>query len=513
MPSDRQRSVIVAIGVFLLVGALYAAVSSGRIDMIDGQYRFEVGKNLLDKHSLQIHDPFLRAAVPGVGGSERYSPYGISGSIVSLPLLAWAKISGAPSRDREQFFFSLTSPLFGAATAALLFLFMATLDVPPQRALFWTLAAAVATLAFPVATSVFDQTQHGFFVLAGCYLAFLAARRDSLSLAAAGGAMLAVLVNFQVTDALMLPTIGIASLAAGGASPRDRRRALARYIVFLFVGGLGLLVWAGLNQFRYGSLLVSGLASGGPDVLGNPLVGLAGLFLSPGKSIFLYSPLTALGMLGIYRLYGHERRLGQAIVVTGVAYTLLIASLSFYGGDWCWGPRYFVVILPLVALGLPMNRFDSARGRLGVGALVASSLAIQLLGISLDQHRFFYARSLPDFFWSTDRRFYFRDSALFARPGELLTTITDGVPAEADRFRPGPYPALLTYPVFGPGPYPQLPPPLWMRRYRVFWLPRPWPLWMSTIPATQRPIDVRAATAALLGLGLAGSVMVRMGSA
>ncbi len=277
----------------------------------------------------------------------------------------------------------------------------------------------------------------------------------------------------------------------------------------MFAAGLGLVVWAGLNNFRFGHPLISGKGTNHPDPFGNPLVGMAGLLVSPGKSIFLYSPLAVLGILGVYRLARREPRLGQAIAAASVAYLMLISSLSFWGGDWCWGPRYIVVILPLLALGLPFIRHDRA-GRATVRTLVASGLAIQLLGISVDQHRFFYERSLPDFFWAADRSFYFRHSALLARPGELLSMVRQGLPAEATRFRPGPYPDGLTYAVFGPGQQ-GAPQPLWMRHYAVFWLPRPWPLWMPAIPEARRPIDLTTAMALMAGMAVAGAIGIRAG--
>ncbi len=209
------RSLGLPVGIFLVVGAVYSAAGPGRIDIIDGQYRFEVARNLLEHGSIRIRDPFLPAAVPGLAGGK-YSPYGLSGSIVALPLLVLARAAGPPSVDRQQFFFSFVSALFGAATASVLFLFYRTLGVARRPALLWTLAAAFATLAFPASTSVFDQAQHGFFVVASCYLAFLAARRNSMRLAVAGGAALAFLANFQETYALLFPTLGLAALAPSG---------------------------------------------------------------------------------------------------------------------------------------------------------------------------------------------------------------------------------------------------------------------------------------------------------
>ncbi len=322
---------------------------------------------------------------------------------------------------------------------------------------------------------------------------------------------MAILVNFQETYAILLPTLGLAAFTDMGSTPEQRRRAVERYVVFVFVGCLGLLFFAGFNSFRFGRFLFSGKGVNHPSPLGNPLIGLPGLLLSPGKSIFLYSPATAIALAGVYRLFAAHRYLAVAVAVSCLAHLGMISMLSFYGGDWCWGPRYFVTVLPLVALGFPVATFTRRISRIAVRAAIVAGVCVQLLGLSLDHHRFFYARSLPAFFWSTNRGFYFHESALFARPGEILDSIRNGVPPEAELFRPGPYSSRLTYAVFGGWGHPELPPPLWMRHYRVFWLPRPWPLWMATIPEADRPIDLRTANATLLVIALAGAWAIRSG--
>jgi hypothetical protein len=500
--TPRPVSLTVAAGVFLVVGAVYALAGPGRIDMIDGQYRFEVARNIIERGSVQVYDPYLGGTV-GVNGV--YSSYGLSGSVVALPMILLGKASGIPSVDREQFFFSLTSAVFGAAAAALLFVFYSHLGVSAPAALLWTLVSAFATLVFPQSMTVFDQVQHGFFVLAACFLGWLGARRDSMGLTIGGGVALAILVNFQEVYAILFPTLGLVTLLSPNSGPVARRRAIERFVVFVFVGCLGLLFYAGFNNFRYGSLLFSGKGVNHPSALGNPLIGLPGLLVSPGKSILLYSPPTALALVGIYRVLRSHLYLGLAVATTCLAYVGLISMLSFYGGDWCWGPRYFVTILPLAALGFP---FAAVTRRAGL-PLVIAGLFVQLLAISLDHHRFFYSRSLPAFFWSTQRGFYFRESALFARPGEILESIRIGVPPEATRFRPGPYPELLTYAVFGVANSGAA--PVWMRHYRVFWHPRPWPLWMRSVSEDRRPIDLAIAIGILVVTGMGGAWMISAG--
>jgi hypothetical protein len=479
-------------GIFLFVAAVYVLAASGRIDIIDGQYRFEVAKNIVEDRSIQLLDPFLGFGVEGVIGV--YSPYGIAGSLTGVPLVALANLLGPRSIDRQQFLFSFTSAIFGAATAALLFVFYVALGVGPRSAIGWTLVAAFATLTFPIAASVFDQVQHGFFVLAASFCAFLSARRDSLGFAIAGGAALAVLVNFQETYIIVLPTLAVAAAGALTTDTAARRRAIERAVVFMFVGGLGILLWMSINDFRFGSLLYSGKGNAGhPPALGNPLIGAPALLFSPGKSLFLYSPPTAAAIAGVWRLFKAQRPLGLAIILTSLAYFGMISSLSFFGGDWCWGPRYFASILPLLALGYPFLTLQARPARLVVRGTIVAGLCVQLLGLSVDHHRFFYGHSLPTFFWYWDPTYYFTHSALFSRPAEVIETIAGGVPPEAQEFRPGPYSGLLTYAVFGGWGHPELPAPKWMRLYQVFWLPRPWPLWMRAVPREQRPIHAAAA--------------------
>jgi len=229
--------ILTALGLFLVVSAVYMAAGSGRIDTIDGQYRFEVARNLAEDGSIKIVDPFLGFAINGIGGA--YSPYGISPSIISLPLVYLAYLSGPESQDRQQFFFSFTSAIVAAGAAPMLFLFYTALGVHARPAIGWTLVASFATLTFPVAATVFDQPQHGFFVLCACFLAFLSARRNSIALAAAGGAALAVLVNYQETYIVVFPTLAVAVLDSSQVSSAGARRAFERCAVFLLVGGLG----------------------------------------------------------------------------------------------------------------------------------------------------------------------------------------------------------------------------------------------------------------------------------
>jgi hypothetical protein len=78
------------------------------------------------------------------------------------------------------------------------------------------------------------------------------------------------------------------------------------------------------------------------------LDGLHGLFLSPGKSLFLFAPLTVLGAIGL--LLGSRRQPLTMVLLGGciVANVVLFSRVPYWAGDAAWGPRYQQIIVPLL---------------------------------------------------------------------------------------------------------------------------------------------------------------------
>lgn len=496
MTAARRRGAAIGLGLFLGLASLYALSGPGRIDIIDGQVRFEMSASLVRLGVPAIEDPAL-FGVPGRGG-RRFSGYAPAPAVAAVPLVWLGRAVGDPYGETSRFLFSFTSALFAGGIGWLLFAFYRRLDLSARAAVAWVLVSALATLLWPVATSTFDQAQQAFVLLLAVFLAHGAGRRGSLGEAAAAGLCAGLLLLFQEIYAALVPLLGLAVLERGAGEP-DRRRGWARYAVFHLAAGVGLALWAQYNLLRFGKLLMTGKLSAPnhPPVLGDTLIGLAGLLASPGKSIFLFSPPLLLALLGLGALVRRHRLLGWTVAATSVAYLLIVASLTFFGGDWAWGPRYLVAVSPLLALAFPFAAATAGRRRLAA-ALAALGVTVQLLALSVDHQRWFFARKLPAFFW-VDPLVYFRSSQLLSRPGEVLA-LAEGVPETARRFVPAPYPRSLTYCIFGSREV--WTDPLWLDRYAVFHLPRPWPLWMPAIERSREvPIPYRR-TAAVLGLGL-----------
>jgi hypothetical protein len=543
-----------ASGIFLFVLALYVLTSPGRIDIVDGQARFDVTYNWLE-HGLPIVKdnwigPFM--GVPGRNGL-RYSAYGAAASVFAMPLVWLGLLTSAPDIQRSQFLFSLTSSIFGAGIAPILFLFYLELGVMTRKALAWTMVSSFATYIWPASNTTFDNAQHAFFAIAAVYLGFLGARRKSPTYSAFGGVMAGVMVLYQEYFLLIIPALALSTVEwkPGGSSfaptpaakpestvwrvvsafrqtfqavstlvraawdgPGEARSSCIRYCLFLSAVSVGVVLSLAYNDLRFGSWLDDGkvraVAQGKHPFFGNPLAGLLTLLVSPGKSVFLYNPALFLGVMGIRQLWRCKPELVTVIGVSSLILILFISCIAFVGGDWCWGPRYLTLLLPLWALGFPFAVGVNVRRDLAV-AVIGVGFLVQVLALSVENQRFFFERGLNDTFWAEDSWGYFKRSALFARVGEAVS-LSEGVPPTAQLFNSIPIPDWSTYTILGPPPdVPRKLAPLWMRNYKIYFVPRPWPLWMSWLPPSLRPVDMRPWLLSLLSVAIAGAGLIYRG--
>jgi hypothetical protein len=78
--------------------------------------------------------------------------------------------------------------------------------------------------------------------------------------------------------------------------------------------------------------------------------GLAGFLLDPRKSIFVYFPLLLFSIPGAWSFAMKYRfDFSFAAVVFGLFYIVNSAFINWHG-DWCYGPRYLLFVLPVLCL-------------------------------------------------------------------------------------------------------------------------------------------------------------------
>ncbi|PWB69877.1 MAG: hypothetical protein C3F07_18205, partial [Anaerolineales bacterium] len=118
------------------------------------------------------------------------------------------------------------------------------------------------------------------------------------------------------------------------------------------------------------------------------LLGLAGTLFSPGRSIFLYSPILCLAIPGAW-IFFNKKDKSLSIVCAAIilTYVLTISSWHAWDGGWSWGSRLLTPIIPILGIFIaPVleSAWHRKRDFLLIIILAGLGLCIQLLALSCD---------------------------------------------------------------------------------------------------------------------------------
>jgi hypothetical protein len=376
--------------VFVGFFCLYLLFASRSAPFGDATPMWQAAENLI-RHGTVAIDLRWPVNAPLGRNGQAYPVAALLAVLVHVPgaLLATALTALIPARaDTFVVVFSQLGPLVvGALTVALAFRLLGRLGYERRP-------AAWATLLLGTGTSiwVYARCPYSEIVQAACFLVFLGAlvrAGDELSRAAFVhlGLALGLLLNAKNVYLACVP----GALVFLAARHRARLGPLGRALGWAGVGlAPGLLALAAYNYVRWGSIANSGYeAVTGGFWSQNVLWGVWGQLLSPGKSLFLFSPALLLALAGLPRFIRRRGPVALALALTVGPVVLVYARYLFWSGDWSWGARYLVFALP--ALMLPAAELfdqDSSiprppAGRLARGAIalvLAAGLAVQALG-------------------------------------------------------------------------------------------------------------------------------------
>ena len=92
------------------------------------------------------------------------------------------------------------------------------------------------------------------------------------------------------------------------------------------------------------------------------LVGFFGILFSPGKSLFLFNPLTLFGCLAFMLFLRQQRKTAFLFGWLIVSHLLLFSSWWSWQGGMGWGPRLMLVVLPylILPIGFLLREYQQA---------------------------------------------------------------------------------------------------------------------------------------------------------
>jgi hypothetical protein len=357
----------------------------------DDRYFLNLAVSLADRHSPALIDARpCEQAHPGPDG-RMYAifplGYPVLLAITYVLFRLLAPVVPAACEDLALRLTMGTAPaalLAGASTAG-----AATameLGYRPRIALLWGLGMGIATQYWPASKGFLSEPPQAFLVAVLVLLIVRYRKAPDLTGAIRLGLVAGALVHVKLVNVTAIPAV-LAVLLMG----EHRARRLAGAIVPLSLCAILMMQY---NHLRTGAYLVHGYERTELSAVGlaTPLwAGLLALFASSGKGALFYSPFLLLAAAGMHRF------MRRHVVEAGLTLALIAPSLVIvamypnWSGDWCWGPRLLIPMLPVLGLwGLPVvERLVVSRpGRLGLAVVLFLGAGIQLLAVSIEPYAY-----------------------------------------------------------------------------------------------------------------------------
>ncbi|NLV73445.1 MAG: hypothetical protein GXY52_01985 [Chloroflexi bacterium] len=241
----------------------------------------------------------------------------------------------------------------------LIYLFALQLFSNRKLAMCLALVYGFFTMAWPYSKYTFSEPPQTLCILLSFYALKAYTSSKSMSWLLLSGLGYGMAILTKVASAVFAPAILLyfilLMLSEYRANPNKRARN-ARFIRQVLYMGIGFALPVGTmllyNTIRFGHPLLTGYGSAFNLFDSSILVGLHGLLLSTGKSIFLYSLPAVLSIPAFIYLMRSHRNEAVVFLLAIVSNLLFYASLSYWHGDTAWGPRYLVPIEPYLVLPL-----------------------------------------------------------------------------------------------------------------------------------------------------------------
>jgi hypothetical protein len=402
----------------------FSLFASGFVDSQDGFQYLAIARRMYYDHTFEMPTELypdknihMSLAVGGESG-KIYSPTGLGYSLALLPAVAaesfFLRLSGQEPLNAFPLendwpvllFASMTNAVFAALTATVLCAFLRELAFSPKTAAVLSFASVVCTNIFPYSKHTFAQMMFTAFLV----LSFYAVKKGVNSsnrwwFVLAGIAYGIMLISYNPTYIFPVLPLGLYYLMQTiNTSVLHDRAALRKTIKKVFIDGVvglaGLapfiILYLWFNAVRFTG--ASGLAgySGSPIPPIPPLYvmleGFWGLLFSPGKSMFVYTPLLLIPIFFWFKFdykkyYAELISFGLLFAIYFYFIGTLLGDVDYlvWHGDSSWGPRYMVPTIPflMILVAIIYHRLSGRQKFYIFMPLAVVGFGINLVGVLL----------------------------------------------------------------------------------------------------------------------------------
>ena len=423
-----HRHVNASVGLFFL--CVYALVAGGHYGG-DGFWSYLTAQSLVLDGDVVLGDrPFLvkemvnqyaETAGEGVTSTlgKTHSMYGLGLALLEIPFFAIGHLlsvvfSGVPSDYLTMFAVSMTNVVISSVSCVLFFSMGRALGFGSKGVVWATGFFGLGSIAFPYASYGFSEP-----LLLACFLGTAYAllmyrmKRRSVFVATAGFLLgLAVLTKFYAV--IVIPPFAVYLIL----SAKDRTRSSILGLILHFC--IPLVIFGGLaawyNFARYGNPFLTGYHLVDFSRIGgffhlSPiriLSGIYGLLLSSGRGLLLFTPVTLLVPLAIWKSLQANRSEAWLFSCLILEHLLFFGAYGIWHGGSSWGPRFLLPVVPFMLLPLGSLLDPSGPASKVTKTLGVSGFLVQLPVVVTNYHLFirFLTDTKPGFYLQPESQLF-----------------------------------------------------------------------------------------------------------
>ncbi len=380
----------VHLALFLFFFSVYVLTGQGSIQSADGKIMFLLTQAMVENHSVSFSEIVSLSDTPG----PQYSKYGLGMSVLAIPFYLFGKLLsfllGIEASLATQFTVSMINAMLTALSCLMVFrIATERFEFTLRIGLFLALGFGLSTIAWYYSEDFMSEPATTFFLLSAVYWVTGKDRatRDLLW----AGTFLALAVSCRLAALVVIPGFIFYQWMVWAESAEKDIKQLVMDLLRPAIPVVAVLMLIMIyNYLRFGGPLETGYEK----ISGRFLLGFFGILFSPGKSLFLFNPLTLFGCLAFMFFLREQRKTALLFGWLIVSHLVLFSFWHSWQGGMSWGPRLMLVVLPYLILPIGfLLREHKQAVKIPVLLALVVGILIQLPSVTVNVARYYYEMS------------------------------------------------------------------------------------------------------------------------
>jgi hypothetical protein len=378
------------LALFLFFFSVYVLTGQGSIQSADGKIMFLLTQAMVENHSVSFSEIVSLSDTPG----PQYSKYGLGMSVLAIPFYLFGKLLsfllGIEASLATQFTVSMINAMLTALSCLMVFrIATERFEFTLRIGLFLALGFGLSTIAWYYSEDFMSEPATTFFLLSAVYWVTGKDRatRDLLW----AGTFLALAVSCRLAALVVIPGFIFYQWMVWAESAEKDIKQLVMDLLRPAIPVVAVLMLIMIyNYLRFGGPLETGYEK----ISGRFLLGFFGILFSPGKSLFLFNPLTLFGCLAFMFFLREQRKTALLFGWLIVSHLVLFSFWHSWQGGMSWGPRLMLVVLPYLILPIGfLLREHKQAVKIPVLLALVVGILVQLPSVTVNVARYYYEMS------------------------------------------------------------------------------------------------------------------------